>query len=204
MDRVSLELEFGLHDQHGLTVQKSPSLYFYHDGLGAWSQFISVRFILTDGRSGQPLAELPLQLSGYPGLQRINLADYGIELKSETRYQWSISGIVNWELALSKEITGPMLGAMLRVAMVAGGDIVRISPKYLDDYGGPCTHDHVRVLRKAGLWYDAFDCANELIEASPDGMDLRDMRDELLGRCRAPYDRMPLLGCWNREWNWLE
>ena len=75
------------------------------------------------------------------------------------------------------------------------GSIVRIDSKHLNYSGGACGTDMMWKLIGANIWYDAFACVNELIEAYPDDISLHDLRDELLGKCRHPYDRMPLAPC---------
>src|SRR5262245_60781780 len=175
-----------LHNQDGLTMQKFPTLYFY--GL----YVASVRFTLIDSRSMRPVAEVPVHLLGHTHLQRIPLGDYGLELEPDVEYRWYVSEIWNSDLSMPSETAGEILELDLKLAE---GIIVRIDPKHQNNDGRSCERDRIRTLARARIWYDAFSCVIELIEASPDDRTLRDLRDELLGQCRHPYDRMPLGPC---------
>ena len=177
-DHVGLTLH-----QHGLTVQKSPTLYF--DGqLLIFHDSVAIRLTVIDSRSMQLVAVVPLHLSEHPHLKRVQLGDYGIELQPEVPYEWYVTESWNLNSPRSVEVTR--------------GSIIRIDPKNLSHYRGPCGTDTMWKLIDAKIWYDAFACVNELIEAYPDDITLHDLRDELLGKCRHPYDRMPLVVCHKR------
>ena len=158
--------------QRGLTLQKSPTIYVEVLGI-PWTRFYSLRFTLVDSRSMRPVAEVPLQSQKHPDLQRIQLEDYGIEVEPYVDYRWYVSLNPNSDFLLSKETTRER-------AKLAQGEIMRIAPKSLLAYGTPCEKSDVRWLADAGIWYDAFACISDLIEAGPGDRTFGYLRDELL------------------------
>ena len=171
--------------QKGFTMQKSPTIYVDAWGI-PWTRFFSVRFTLVDSRSMRPVAEVPLCSQEHPGPQRIDLGDYGIELESDVDYRWYVSINLSSRLSEPEEMTNER-------TKLAEGKIVRLVPKSLHAYGPPCEKSPVGWVADTRVWYDAFACVNELLEASPGDRALRYLRDKLLGKCRA-YDGMPILG----------
>ena len=174
--------------QKGFTLQKSPTIYVDVRDIVDQTDIFSIRFTLIDSRSMRPVAEFPLNFQTYPGLQRVQLGAYGIELQPEVPYEWYVTEIFNPDPSKTFEVTR--------------GSIVRIDPKHRSYPGGPCGTDMMWKLIDAKIWYDAFACVNELIEAYPDDLTLHDLRAELLGKCRHPYDRMPtmLAPCLRNWW----
>jgi len=173
--------------QEGFTMEKSPTIYV--DTLGIyWTRLYSLRFTLVDSRSMRLVAEVPLLLHAHHGLERIRLRDHDIELAQDVDYQWYVSLKPNQNYRRSEEITRERM-------KLAEGQIVRIAPKNLHSYRRSCEKDNVRWLADSGIWYDAFSCVNELIEGNPQDRTLRYLRGELLGKCRDPYDGMPLVLC---------
>ena len=147
-------------DHVGLTVQKSPVLYFYI----SQATSLPIRFTLFDNRKVPPLVDVRLRSPTRPGYWAIRLEDYGVVLEEEVQYRWYVQPDL-----LGKEY---FLGGVIeRIGWLTVGYI----------YDGPsCDKDAVRFLMKAGIWYDGFACLNELIEANPEDRSLRVFRRELL------------------------
>jgi|RhiMethySRZTD1v2_1073278.scaffolds.fasta_scaffold51215_9 uncharacterized protein DUF928 len=80
--------------QKGLTTRKSPTIYFDAWGSDLGGLF-SIQFTLVDSRSMRPVAEVPLDLQTYSGLQRVQLGAYGIELQPEVPYEWYVTEMFN-------------------------------------------------------------------------------------------------------------
>jgi hypothetical protein len=150
-------------DHVGLTVQKSPVLYFYLPHFIAFP----IHFTLVDDRRISPVAEFILSSPAGPGFVPIRLGHYQIVLEEEVQYRWYVSVVQGAEPS--------------RTDIVAGGIIERIDPRLVDYYGYSCDRDSALLAAKAGLWIDAFSCAIELIEANPEDQSLRRLRDNLLG-----------------------
>lgn len=165
----ALELETMVPDHVGLTVQKSPVLYFF---ISHGTSF-PIRFTLHDSHTIRPVAEVLLKSPIAPGIQEIRLKDYNVVLELDVEYRWYIAAVQNPDSS-SRDI-------------VAGGTIERVDPYRVNYYGRSCDKDAVRLLREAGIWYDAFACVMELIETNPQDRTLRDIRNELLGRKNLLY-----------------
>jgi len=152
-------------DRVGLTVKKSPVLYFYI------SQATSapVRFTLVDSRKGRrPVAEVLLPSPTQPGYVAIRLEDYHVVLEEGVQYQWVV--LVDVKPGARGHYDPP----------VVMGTIERVDPRSIDYDDRPCDKDAVVVFAKGGLWYDAMACLNELIEANPQDPSHRRLRSELL------------------------
>jgi hypothetical protein len=162
-----LELLALAADQVGLTLQKSPVLYFYISEATS----LPISFTLVQDREFTPVPDIPLKSPSGPGLEAIRLGDYQIVLEENVQYHWYVSVTRN-PGSPSRDI-------------VAGGAIERVDPFLVNYYGRKCDRDAVRYLQEANIWYDAFACVNELIDASPQDKSLRDLRDELLGRPKS-------------------
>jgi hypothetical protein len=156
-------------DDVGLTVQKSPVLYFFISPATS----LPIRFTLMDIRTVSPVTEVLLKSPTAPGIQKIWLKDYNVVLELDMQYRWYVAAIQDPDSSL-KDI-------------VAGGIIERVDPYLVNYYGRSCDKDAVRLLREAGIWYDAFACLTELIETNPQDLTLRDLRGELLGRQNLIY-----------------
>ena len=162
-----LELQARAPDHVGLTTQKSPVLYFYISEATSHP----VRFTLFDVRQTSPVAEVLLPSPTPSGVSAIRLEDYHIELEEDVQYKWFVSVIRDADRHQED--------------IVAGGMIERVDPRSMDprsiDYSDlPCDKDAVRLLAKAGLWYDAMACLSTLIEANPQDHSLRQLKYELL------------------------
>lgn len=156
-------------DHVGLTVQKSPVLYFFISPATS----LPIRFTLFDDRTVSPVTEVLLKSPTAPGIQKIWLKDYNVVLELDMQYRWYVAAIQDPDSS-SRDI-------------VAGGGIERVDPFLVNYYGRSCNKDAVRLLREAGIWYDAFACVSELIETNPQDRTLRDLRGELLGRRNYIY-----------------
>jgi hypothetical protein len=149
-------------DHVGFTVQKSPVLYFFisHDIA------LPIRFTLIDSRKVTPVFDVLLRSPTRPGLWAIRLEDYHFILEEEVEYRWYV-GVEDLDFPNRESF--------------AGGMIERVNSRLINYDGRLCDKDTVRYLWKAGIWYDAFACVTELIEANPQDRTLRELRDKLLG-----------------------
>lgn len=157
-----LELMAIAPDHVGMTVRKSPVLYYFI----SQATSLPTRFTLLDYRKTAPVAEIPLKSPTHPGFWAIRLTDYQIVLDEELQYRWFVA-----------VIRDPGSRA---TDIVTGGMIELVDPHLIDYYGRQCDRDEVRFLLKAGIWYDGFACLNELIEANPDDRTLWRLREDLL------------------------
>lgn len=145
----------------GLTVRKSPVLYFFMPQATS----LPVRFTLRDERSISPVAEVFLPPPPRAGFWAIRLKDYAIQLDEDVQYRWYIS------IARDPSRNQPDI--------VSGGVIERIDPQLVDYYDQACDRDSVLLALKAGLWVDGFGCLCELVEANPEDQKLRGLQEKL-------------------------
>ncbi len=157
-------------DHVGLTTKKAPSLTWFLSK----STALPLRFTLIDNRVIKPLYEGPLPTPRKPGIQTINLKDFGLTLEPEVQYRWYVSAVRNVD-SPSQDI-------------VAGGIIERCEFGECLVIGANPVCDRETVLRNAerGFWYDAMACLCELIEARPTDKLLRRQRAALLKQVGLP------------------
>ena len=155
-------------DHVGLTVQKSPVLYFFisHDIA------LPIRFTLIDNRKVTPEVDVLLGSPTRRGLRAIRLEDYHLMLEEEVEYRWYV-GV--------EDLDYPYRDSFV------GGMIERVDSGPLNYNGHRCDKETVRYLWKVGIWYDAFACVTELIETSPHDRTLHELRDNLIGRRSLIY-----------------
>jgi hypothetical protein len=165
-----------LPDHVGLTAQAQPSLYWYISQETTYP----VEFTMIDERGIQPLVETRLA-SPAPGIQRLRLADYGVQLTPGMQYRWFISLVLDPD-SRSKD----------RVAegFIARAELSEVVQSQLRQAGA--THAP-RLYAEAGFWYDALAAFSDLIEATPEESLWRQHRATLLEQVElhevAKYDR---------------
>jgi hypothetical protein len=151
-------------DHVGLTIQQQPSLYWFLSAPTEWP----LEFTLIEAKAVNPLIERRLDPPKKPGIQRIRLADYALNLQDNVLYQWFITLIPDPERR-SKDI-------------LSGGFIQKTQPtgdlrEALDKKDKT---KEVHTYAEAGFWYDAFMTVCHLIESSPGDARLQEMRASLL------------------------
>jgi hypothetical protein len=141
-------------DHVGYTTSKQPVLYWYM-AEGSTGQ-VKFELTLIDETSVDPLVDKRFPAPEKPGLQRIPLADHGVELRPGEEYQWSIA-LVTDPSDRSKDV-------------VSSGWIERIpEPEGLADKlaaAGP--EGAVSVYGEEGLWYDTLAAACDEVQRKQD------------------------------------
>jgi len=160
-------LMFALTPDHvGQTVSAQPSLFWYLDRTPDPS--MRIEFTLFDQMSDEPEVETTLAAPDRVGIQRIRLADYGVELEPGAEYEWSVTLVVDPEKR-SKDV-------------VVTGWIDRI------EQSGPLTARLERendmraaaIYAEEGIWYDSFAALNDQIDGNPGDANLRKQRVNVL------------------------
>jgi hypothetical protein len=167
IDTVLLPL---VPDHVALTTQAQPSLFWFQ------SKSAKAKFELAvvEPKNPKPLLSLNSPDADKPGIHRIKLARYKVELKPDVAYEWSVAIVPDPENR-SKDV-------------IAKGVIKRINPPaYLasqvekgDDLA------RASAYAQAGIWYDALDAISNAIEASPNDSSLREQRAALLKQVGLP------------------
>ena len=148
-------------DHTGLTVSEQPSLYYFVSRPARAKLEVTV----INDQAVQPLLERDLPAPTSPGIHRLSLKDYNINLKPGIEYRWFV-GLVVDEKQRSNDViasgTIQRVEASDKVKGVAAG-----APRYL-------------VLASEGIWYDTIDELSRAIDASPGDASLRRSRTALL------------------------
>jgi hypothetical protein len=151
-------------DHLALTTHAQPSLFWFQ------SKPAKAKFELTvvEPKKATPLLTLTSPGADKPGVHRVKLATYKIELKPDVVYEWSVAVVPDPEnrskdviaKGVIKRVNPP---ADLAARVEKAGDVERAA-----DYA------------QAGIWYDALDAISNAIEAHPDDASLREQRASLL------------------------
>jgi hypothetical protein len=157
-------------DHTGLTIQEQPVLFWYLSKLTSYP----IEFTIIDDRAIHPLVERRLSGSLQPGVQRVQLADYGMRLLVGVPYRWSVALVVDPDNR-SRDI-------------IAGGAIERIAPP-VELRAKLARAGKTRapyIYAEAGLWYDALTAISALIDATPNDRIRRQERASLLEQIGLP------------------
>jgi len=147
----------------GFTLEAQPALYWYLSRPSGAR--IDLRVLALDPT--EKVLETTLPLPRAAGIQRIRLADHGLELAPGHAYLWLVILVPNpsdrsWD-------------------RIAGGGIERVEPRpELEQRIAAADRDQVPVvLAESGLWYDAIDALSTGIRARPGDERLRNLRASL-------------------------
>jgi hypothetical protein len=146
----------------GQTISAQPSLFWYVDRTPP--EGMPLMWTVFDDASVEPLIEAELPRPERPGIQRIDLARYGVRLEPGTEYEWTVALVVDPERR-SNDI-------------VAAGWIDRVEPP--PGLGGGEGLSGARIYAEHGLWYDALAAVSDAIRADPADARLRASREALL------------------------
>ena len=151
-------------DHLALTTQAQPSLFWFQ------SKPSKAKFELTvvEPKKPKPLVSLTSPDADKPGIHRIKLARYKVELQPDVTYEWSVAVVPDPENR-SKDV-------------IAKGVIKRVSPPgdlaLRVEKAGDL--ERASAYAQAGIWYDALDAISNAIEANPNDASLREQRSSLL------------------------
>jgi len=147
-----------------LTTQSQPSLFWFQ------SKPAKAKFELTvvEPKKPKPLVSLTAPAADKPGIHRVKLAKYKVELQPDVAYEWSVAIVPDAENR-SRDV-------------IAKGVIKRINPP--GDLANRVAQmgdvERAAAYAEAGIWYDAFESVSNAIEAHPDDASLRAQRASLL------------------------
>ena len=150
-------------DHTGETLAAQPSLFFDLSVLPP--EGAKLVFVLATDESVEPLVEAELARPEAAGIQRIDLAKYGVELREGLEYEWSVTLATDAERRSRDVVTVGWIERVARPADLATGDPA--------------------ALAAAGIWYDAF-------SAAPAGLRDALLRDAgLLKPAEGPEKTLP-------------
>jgi hypothetical protein len=129
---------------------------------------MAIEFALFEQDADEPAVAAKLATPDRAGIQRIRLADYGVELEPGSEYEWSVTLIVDPEKR-SKDV-------------VVTGWIDRIehSEELTARLGSEGDARSAAIYAEEGVWYDSFAALSDQIDGNPGNADLRTQRIEVL------------------------
>jgi len=167
VDTVLLPL---VPDQLALTTQAQPSLFWFQ------SKPAKAKFELTivEPKKPTPLVSLTSPDADKPGIHRIRLSRYKVELKPDVLYEWSVAIVPDSENR-SKDT-------------IAKGVIKRVnaSAELVSQVEKSDNLSRAAAYAQAGIWYDALDAISNAIEANPTDASLKEQRASLLKQIGLP------------------
>jgi hypothetical protein len=154
----------------GLTLEPRPVLYWYLSR--ASDVRVDLRLLALDPLETVLETRLPAARAG--GIQRIRLADHGVELAPGRTYQWLVLLVPD--------------PADRSYDRVVGGGIERIAPdaRLRDELAAADRERLPFVLAQAGVWYDAIDVLSREIEKRPADVQLWNRRAALFEQVGLP------------------
>jgi hypothetical protein len=153
-----------------VTTQAQPSLFWFQ------SKPAKAKFELTvvEPKKPKPLLSLAALQADKPGIHRVKLAKYKVELQPDVAYEWSVAIVPDAENR-SKDVIAK--GVLKRIS--PPGDLATRVEK-ADDL------ERAALYADAGVWYDALDAISNAIDAHPDDGSLRAQRASLLRQVGLP------------------
>jgi hypothetical protein len=129
---------------------------------------------ISHDRAVKPLLEVRLPQPVQPGVQRIRLADYGVNLEPGVQYKWFVTVVVD-SARRSRDV-------------LAGGTIERVEPasELSARIAGARPEALPMIYAEAGLWYDALGAIADLLEQTPNDPTIREGRAQLLSQAGLP------------------
>ena len=140
-----------------LTSRPSPSLFWHLDA--AAPEGVEIVFTLVDEVGEVPLVETRLEPPVRAGVQRVRLADYGIELEPGQPYTWSVALVPDMQDRAKDRIS---MGLIQRTGMSG------MPPANAEEFAA------------RGLWYDALEVLSDAVDADPEDVNARARRRSLL------------------------
>jgi hypothetical protein len=119
-------------------------------------------FTITDDTSVTPLAEVGLDAPSGAGIQRLRLADHGIELAPETEYMWSIALVTDADNRSEDVVSTGFIRRVARPEALAAQSRSGVD------------------FARAGIWYDALEALSDDVDDQPDDRKARFLRSALL------------------------
>lgn len=151
-------------DHVGLTVSEQPSLYWYLSRTTTAPIELTVR----SEQAVEPLLETRLKAPTQPGIQRVQLADYGIHLSPSVVYRWSVTVVAEGENGSQNRARAGMIKHVKPPEELQA----RLDQAYRTQLP--------YIFAEAGFWYDAMAAISELVETTPDDVTLRQQRTALM------------------------
>ena len=170
IDPALPRIEALVPEEPGWTLEAQPVLYWYLES----TTDVPIEFGLQRVDPAQEIVKTRLEKPAKPGVQRIDLAEYGVKLEPGGLYFWFVKLVPDRNDHEQDKIVG---GGIRRVSAPAGLSSELAKP----DASRP--HE----LAKAGIWYDAIEEYSSAISSRP-SPELEKQRSALLEQVDIQID----------------
>ncbi len=150
----------------GLTADAQPTLFWYLSSPTPHP----VELIVSAERASEPLLVTPLPAPAAPGIQRVRLADYGVQLDTDVSYRWFVAIVPDADHRSKDIIAGGGI-ELMAMSRTLHGQLEKTDAKMRPS-----------LYAEAGFWYDALTTISDLIDAAPGDAQLRQQRADLLSQ----------------------
>ena len=151
-------------DHTALTIKDQPRFFWFLRNLTKYP----IEITIIEDQAIFPILEIRIDSPEKPGIQSIELKDFGIHLKKDTVYKWFVAivpdpnrrskDVLAWGAVRYLEISDELKAKLLKFDKVTA----------------------LNIYASAGFWYDAFAELSVLIKMSTNDVDLINKRNALL------------------------
>jgi hypothetical protein len=156
-------------EQSGQTLEAQPVVYWYLSD----PTDTRIDFAIIGVDPINPILETTLKGPFEAGIQRIRVADHGVELAPGVDYQWFLRVVPNPEQRLYDRVVG------------GGIERIEVTPELEAQLAAAHIGDAYYALAEGGVWYDALDSISVQIDADPEN-------ETLLSQRAALFDQVGL------------
>jgi hypothetical protein len=163
-DGAPIEVAVLVPEDTGLTIAEQPTLYW------RLSQDTSAQFefVLSDDRQVAPLWRESVTNTFRAGIHPLPVSNMKLTLTPGVSYRWFVALVRNPDQRSNDIVSS---GTLERVAPAPGLD---------EQLGRASPEERASIFAAHGLWYDALDALNKMIEAHPDDAGFQAQRSALL------------------------
>lgn len=163
---AAVSLSVLVPDHVGITLQSQPHLYWFISKKTTQP----IEFTITEKDAVKPVLEARLKPLEKAGIQRIRLADLGLQLRQNVPYKWFVAVVTDPNHRARDILSGGMI-ELLPASSDLSAKLGR-TPKAKQPF----------VLAEEGIWYDALAGVSDRIDAAPKDLSLRKQRAALLNQ----------------------
>jgi len=146
-------------DHVALTARSQPAFLWHLDSPPPESA--SLLFTIIDDEAIDPLVSVTLENPTKPGVQRIDLSNYSVQLETGREYQWSVALVTDFAHRSRDIVTFGWIEHVESAESAAGS-----SSSSSRASGSDAPRGEAAALASAGFWYDTVDAASSAERAA--------------------------------------
>jgi len=162
----------------GYTLSAQPTLYWsVSKPVTAKFKFFIEEIPPNNSDYIEPIVEDEFELkNASASIQVLSLSEYGVELKKDTDYRWSLRLLCDPQG--KKSAADPSANTVLKY--------ITPSSELSKDFEKAQPEERPHLYAENGFWIDAFDALSQAIQAHPDNKTVRELRAQLLEQVELP------------------